>query len=235
MRSKNNSTIGETMKSAALWIATLAFAVGCKEKTGKYSPQEILEYHSNQPEQPSATLVENALKSGAKLDQFNTNGLLPWLAAAKGVDDNRAYPGSAKSPDELKLSDGSNNPAESNSEVYQNASISVLKLFIEHGADKSVTDSLGENALHLAAIQGRELVVEYLVSIGVDINAQDSAGYTPLMRAISAKSPRTIERLLARGARVDAMSKYGQSAEVLAQESGDTIIAELIAKAASTK
>lgn len=222
------------MKPATLLIATLAFA-GCKGKTEQYSPQEILEFHSNQPEEQSGTLIADAIKNGAKIDQPNTNGLLPWLAAAKGIDDNRVYSGSAKSPDELKLSDGSNNPAESNSEAYQNASISVLKLFIEHGVDKNSTDSLGENALHLAAIQGRELVVEYLVSIGVDLNAQDSAGYTPLMRAISAKSPRTIKRLLDRGTRVDAMSKYGQNANMLAQESGDSVIVELIAKATSSK
>lgn len=236
MRSKNNSTIGETMKPTALWIAALVLALGCKGKEGQLSPQEVLDYHSSQPEQTSAALVEEAIKNGAKIDQPNANGLLPWLAAAKGVDDNRAYSGNAKSPDELKLSEGSNNPAESNSEVYQNASVSVLKLLVERGADKNATDSLGENALHLAASQGREVVVEYLASIGVDINAQDSAGYTPLMRAISAKSPRTIERLLARGARVDVMSKYSQNAEMLAQESGDNVVAELIAEAArSTK
>ena len=223
------------MKPAALWIATFAFAVGCGGKTGQYSPQEILEFHSNQPEQQSATLVEDALKNGAKIDQLNANGLLPWLAAAKGVDDNRAYPGNARSPDDLKLSEGSNNPAESNSDSYQNSAISVLKLFVKHGIDKNATDSLGENALHLAAIQGRERVVEYLVSVGVDIDAQDSAGYTPLMRAVSAKSPRTVDVLLSRGARTDAMSKYGQNAELLAQESRNDSIAELFAKARNSK
>jgi hypothetical protein len=224
----------EIMKTMTLIFAAFAFA-GCKGKAEQYSPQEVLDFHSCQPEQQSANLIEDALKNGAKIDQPNSNGQLPWFAAAKGVDENRVYAGSSKSPDELKLTEGNNNPAESNSDSFQNSAIAALKVLINHGADKNAKNSLGENALHLASIQGRERVADFLVSIGLEVNVQDSAGYTPLMRAISSKSPRTVEILLSHGARIDLMSKYGQNAEMLAQESGDASIAELITKTKDAK
>jgi ankyrin repeat protein len=51
------------------------------------------------------------------------------------------------------------------------------------GADPNATDALGRTALHLASDRGHLPTVKGLLARGVELNARDRAGDTPLARA----------------------------------------------------
>lgn len=74
------------------------------------------------------------------------------------------------------------------------------------GADPNECYGPDEDAaLLIAAIEGREKMVEMLIAAGADVNMGDNAGYTPLMGAICSASPGIVRRLLAAGANVHTL------------------------------
>ena len=57
---------------------------------------------------------------------------------------------------------------------------------MEAGADISKTDKLGRTALHFAASIGTNLdLIEKLIEMGAEVNAQSIGKETPLMKAIA--------------------------------------------------
>jgi uncharacterized protein len=58
--------------------------------------------------------------------------------------------------------------------------VETAKYLVEHGADVNAAGQFGWTALHAAAYQGLNDVIEFLVSKGADINAKDAFGQTPL-------------------------------------------------------
>ncbi|NOT28164.1 MAG: hypothetical protein HOP16_18945 [Acidobacteria bacterium] len=63
--------------------------------------------------------------------------------------------------------------------------LAAVKLAIEFGNDIHAVDSRGQTALHGAAYTGSYPIVEYLVSQGANVNAQDKSGETPWSLAMS--------------------------------------------------
>jgi uncharacterized protein len=63
--------------------------------------------------------------------------------------------------------------------------IETARLFVERGADVNDAGQFGWTALHGAAYQGLNDLIEFLVSKGADVNAMDSFGQTPLSIALS--------------------------------------------------
>jgi ankyrin repeat protein len=62
--------------------------------------------------------------------------------------------------------------------------IGSLDLLLKAGADINAGDGRGETALHGAAQQGWDEVVQYLYDHGAKIDAKDSKGLTPLDAAM---------------------------------------------------
>jgi ankyrin repeat protein len=74
------------------------------------------------------------------------------------------------------------------------------------GADPTLAPHGGGGALHSAALAGEQLVVDFLVSLGAEVDAVDeSTGRTPLHLACDAGHPRCVMRLLMHGAKPDAI------------------------------
>ena len=63
--------------------------------------------------------------------------------------------------------------------------IETVKLLVEHGADVNAAGQFGWTALHAAAYQGLNDVIEYLVSKGANIDQMDVFGQTPLSISLS--------------------------------------------------
>jgi ankyrin repeat protein len=63
------------------------------------------------------------------------------------------------------------------------------------------SDSKRSTPLHMAARRGNREVAEALIDCGADINAQDSAGDTPLQRARNCRNAALAALLLSRGAK----------------------------------
>ena len=61
-----------------------------------------------------------------------------------------------------------------------NGHLEVLRLLLEHGADKDQTNCNGLTLLRLAALNGHLEVVRLLVDLGAEIDKASTAGATPL-------------------------------------------------------
>jgi ankyrin repeat protein len=56
-------------------------------------------------------------------------------------------------------------------------------MLIDAGVNPGMTESSGINLLHWAVIANRPQIVPILASAGVNVNAQDEHGFTPVMYA----------------------------------------------------
>ena len=63
--------------------------------------------------------------------------------------------------------------------------VETAKFLVEHGADVNAAGQYGWTALHAAAYQGLNDVIEYLVSKGAKIDQKDEFGQTPLSISLS--------------------------------------------------
>ncbi|MBU6139940.1 MAG: ankyrin repeat domain-containing protein [Proteobacteria bacterium] len=70
----------------------------------------------------------------------------------------------------------------------------------------------GATALHLACREGNFEIVKILVDGGADINLADNEGWTPLMRAALVGDKNSVDLLLTKGAKADAINSVGESA-----------------------
>ena len=91
------------------------------------------------------------------------------------------------------------------------------------------------SALMLAALEGDSPKVKALLSNGVNVNAQDTAGRTALMFAVINLHYETVEVLLSHGADVNSRAVDGGTALILAASSGDPqIVHALLDQGADT-
>ncbi|KZL70721.1 ankyrin repeat protein [Colletotrichum tofieldiae] len=103
--------------------------------------------------------------------------------------------------------------------VARTGTIEQLNLFVSYSDDpdaaiRSVTLH-GESLLHYAAAGGREDVVEFLLTRGLDVNSATSNGWTPLLCALSptnAKREQSLYRL------VNILLQQGANAQVVTAE-----------------
>lgn len=92
-------------------------------------------------------------------------------------------------------------------------SVEAMRLLIQHGADPHAVSELGFNAFHAAidcgggysepSVRGR---LAYLKELGVDINLETHAGYSPLARALNEGTWLEVRVLCELGADVNAVS-----------------------------
>jgi len=62
----------------------------------------------------------------------------------------------------------------------QQDAIAALQILLDRGLDVNAPDNNGRTALHGAALQGYDDVIEFLASKGVVFDAKDNKGFTPL-------------------------------------------------------
>jgi ankyrin repeat protein len=85
------------------------------------------------------------------------------------------------------------------------AKVDTLQMMFAHGADLHVKDDHGETLLHftsgaLTPVPQSKALVEFLLLHGVEINAQDSDGLTPLDIATRSRASDTVDLLKLHGA-----------------------------------
>ena len=134
--------------------------------------------------------------------------------------------------------------------------IAIVRLLLDAGADPKDTLANGNNALMFASGLGwrdgspaapsydqgppEEAVatIELLLSKGLDVNATNNNGDTPLHAAVSGRaSPEIVRALIQHGAKLDAMNKRGQTPLALVTSARGTkdlgAIAEILKAAAA--
>jgi ankyrin repeat protein len=121
--------------------------------------------------------------------------------------------------------------------------VEVAGALIASGANVNAADNKGFNALlyaldrennahgdEIATLPGRRLEIarRLMLAKSIDVNAQNSDGETPLMRAVRLESVETIKSLLAHGADANRTDVLGDTAATLAYGSGKIEIEQLL-------
>jgi ankyrin repeat protein len=105
-------------------------------------------------------------------------------------------------------------------EAAQSGNIVTLRALLELGADPLSRSSAGITAVHsVTESNGGAEIVEYLISLGIDINAVDEGNSTALVYAAKADSTETVRALLKAGAVVDIPDSAGFTVLLYAAES----------------
>jgi ankyrin repeat protein len=86
----------------------------------------------------------------------------------------------------------------------------IVKLLIAKGADIRVVDKADDTMLHAAAIGNDTDTIWLFIDAGLDVNAAEASGFTPLMLSAQHHNLAAVKRLLAKGARVNAVSAMGE-------------------------
>ncbi|XP_067653128.1 serine/threonine-protein phosphatase 6 regulatory ankyrin repeat subunit A-like [Haliotis asinina] len=91
--------------------------------------------------------------------------------------------------------------------------IGAFELLLENGADPSVVNSYGNNALHFACIGGNEDIVKHVIKLHlVDINCRGYNEMTPLLLAAERSASGIFEMLLDNGADPSVVNSDGNNA-----------------------
>ncbi|XP_074060182.1 LOW QUALITY PROTEIN: ankyrin repeat domain-containing protein 54-like [Macrotis lagotis] len=86
-----------------------------------------------------------------------------------------------------------------------------VRQLLEDGADPGATDDKGRTALHLAACNGHDQIVQLLLSHGADPDLKDGLGNSPLHLAACTNHIPVVTTLLRRGARVEGLDLAGRT------------------------
>ncbi|MCL2566850.1 MAG: ankyrin repeat domain-containing protein [Alphaproteobacteria bacterium] len=112
---------------------------------------------------------------------------------------------------------------------------SEIEQMLHSGANVNAVDAKGQNAFTIAALfNGKPEVAQILKKGGVDINYQDTNGYTPLMKSIisAGNSYKFINELIKLGANVNLKTTSGITAlSVAASSNNDENVIEALIKA----
>jgi len=108
--------------------------------------------------------------------------------------------------------------------------LEALKTLVSHGASLGSLDlHYRRTCLHTAAMNNHISIVNYLLSVGADIDAQDKEGATPLALAVTFSCHDTTVALLARGANYRIQDFKGLTTLHYAATGGDAHTLGLLA------
>ena len=73
------------------------------------------------------------------------------------------------------------------SEEDETKALEACKVAVALGIDVNAVDTMGMTALHGAAFQGSNRIIQFLVEKGANMDAKDITGQTPLHKAMNIK------------------------------------------------
>ncbi|MBD3789470.1 MAG: ankyrin repeat domain-containing protein [Campylobacterales bacterium] len=113
--------------------------------------------------------------------------------------------------------------------IRKYASIDMIELLLEHGADILSVDSDGISALDVAIKFKRKDVAKFCIDQGIDLNqTKRKSGILPLMLASCFSDLEMIELLINAGAKLDITDKMGASAKDYAKKLGQKKVVEFL-------
>jgi uncharacterized protein len=135
-------------------------------------------------------------RTAVTVTEIELQGATPLFLAAevnnldviKALVDAEADPllGSERGTTPLMMASGAGTDVQRAREPHERVlAVQTAKYLVEHGADVNQAGQYGWTALHAAAYQGLNDVIEYLVSKGAKIDQMDEFGQTPLSISMS--------------------------------------------------
>ena len=103
-----------------------------------------------------------------------------------------------------------------------------MKLLLKHNADVNAGDICSRTALHWAARNSHESVVELLLKNNADVNAEDYADQTALHSAAMNGHESVVELLLQNGANIEGRDRGGGTPLTNAIRSGSKAVINLL-------
>lgn len=117
--------------------------------------------------------------------------------------------------------------------LEKNCSLGIIELLFSHGANPDIANEHGLTALHIAAKDGHDEIVESLLTYNANVHAREGVAWTALHRAACNGFESIAKLLLAHNADVNAQTSYGSTALHLAAEAGHASMVSLLADAGS--
>lgn len=114
-------------------------------------------------------------------------------------------------------------------EYAMHGSVHALKKIADQADVHEAEKSSGRNALHKAAFWGHKEATQYLIGLGLDLNAQDNDGDTALHDAVRYGHLEVSEMLLNAGADAQITNNAGEAVSAIASRYGHGDIARAIA------
>ncbi|XP_070547428.1 ankyrin repeat domain-containing protein 50-like [Ptychodera flava] len=109
-----------------------------------------------------------------------------------------------------------------------NGYLQVAKTLCEKGVDKNAIDKDNRTAIHLAAAEGKFILIEYLCDIGININATDKDNRNALHLAAINGHLQVAKTLREKGVDMNAIDKDNRTALHLAAMEGKFIVTEYL-------
>jgi predicted RNA-binding protein Jag len=120
-------------------------------------------------------------------------------------------------------------------EFCEKGDYQMVKDFLEKGADINTCNLNGSTALMLSAFNGHDMISDFLIDSGIEVNRRDNGGFNALMVACECPtaSINLVKKLIEKGADVNARSGRGSTALMAAAKIGHPdIVALLVSKGA---
>ncbi len=164
---------------------------------------------------PSLDVVRTLLEAGADPNARDDHAQTPLLRALPYDKYDTAQEQRAVEIIQLLRSAGARVPSDvkdGRAAVFRMGSPRVYEELLDAGAPLDARDAMGATALHQAAANGEVSIVVLLLTRGVELNALDGLGRTPLGAALRAKAnPRlkATERIASFSALIAALERAG--------------------------
>jgi uncharacterized protein len=106
----------------------------------------------------------------------------------------------------------------------------IVAFLLDHGADvqQAATNAQRVNSLHAASANRHFEIARMLIERGIDVNAKQEGGFTPLQEAAQNGQLELVEFLLQRGADTEAKNDAGDTALDIARASGHAAVEKVL-------
>ena len=112
---------------------------------------------------------------------------------------------------------------------YRDVLYKEIQKLYKAGEDISaIKDVDGKSFLHQAALRGDFNSIQFLISVGADVNTRNLRGDTPLFDAAYAGSTTAVRLLLEADAEINSMNNFGQTPLIRASRKGHVDIVQLL-------
>ena len=166
--------------------------------------------------------VNSLLRANVAIEARSAYGLTPLHAAILGQHADAAInllTAGASYSSEIDL-DGTSWPPLPQAALM--GDLKLVEILINAGADVNQANSVGKTSLLIAAWNGHDSLIEFLLAAGASVEGmtRDNVGYTALMACCARGSLEILQLLLDAGAVLDARNRYGAQAIHFASEEG---------------